>query len=148
MKIIGFNINKIQADKKGNFSNKCSIKSGINIKDITSEKINISENPSLKFDFEFNLDYEPDLALILISGTVIILDDSNEGPEILKDWKKNKFDHEIKLPIYNFIMGKCNLKSLNLEEELGIPFHIPFPKLTPNKEESKKDKSNPTSYTG
>jgi hypothetical protein len=27
-------------------------------------------------------------------------------------------------------MNKCNLKALNLEEQLGLPFHIPFPKIT------------------
>ena len=30
----------------------------------------------------------------------------------------------------NFIMEKCNLKSLQLEEDLALPWHVPLPKIT------------------
>jgi hypothetical protein len=34
---------------------------------------------------------------------------------------------------FNFILDKCNIKSLHLAEELGIPLHIPLPRLTQQK---------------
>jgi hypothetical protein len=148
MKIIGFAISKIEAERKKPIDSKVSIKTGINIKNISSEEINISDKPSLKFDFESVLSYEPSLANITISGSVIILDDKEEGKSILDDWKKKKFEHPLKLPLYNFIMEKCTIKALQLEEDLGIPFHIPFPKLTASKEEPKKDKVSSASYAG
>jgi hypothetical protein len=148
MKIIGFTINKIEAERKNTFSGKVSIKSGLDIQNIVSEKTNISEKPSIKFDFESILNFEPNLALIKIYGSVIILDDKEEGKEIIADWKKKKFDHPVKLPLFNFIMEKCTIKALQLEEDLGIPFHIPFPKLTAQKEEPKKTSSGSASYTG
>ena len=60
-----------------------------------------------------------------------------------KDWKKKKFNHPVKLPLFNFIMEKCNLKALQLEEEVSLPFHIPMPKLAPA-----PNQENPANYAG
>ena len=153
MKIIGFKIKKVSAERKSDIKGKLEIKSGLNIDDITKEEIQISEKPSMKFDFSYTVDYSPDIAKIEINGSIIALDDSNESKEILKDWKKKKFNHAIKLPLFNFIMDKCNLKALQLEEEIGLPFHIPMPKLAPNpntnpKNRDSKNSKNPENYTG
>lgn len=141
MKIIGFTVSKISGEKKKLIQEKLEIKSNIDIKDIQKQKINISENPGLKIDFEFKVDYDPKVANILIGGSIIVLDDDKQSEDILKNWKKKKFEHPIKLPLFNFIMEKCNLKSLQLEEDLALPFHIPLPKLT-NKN------TTPANYTG
>jgi hypothetical protein len=57
------------------------------------------------------------------------------------EWKKNKVPDEIKLLVFNFVMTKCNLKALQLEEEFSLPPHIPLPKLTPESER-KETKAN------
>ncbi len=151
MRIIGFAIKKVSAERKNPIKDKLEIKSGLNIDDISQEELNLSAKPSLKFDFTFSIDYQPDIAKVEIQGAVIAIDDQNEGEEIIKDWKKKKFSHSSKLGLFNFIMDKCNLKSLHLEEEIGLPFHIPFPKLTPaSKQENIKDskENNPANYAG
>lgn len=148
MKIIGFSINKVSGEKKKELKGKSEIKSGLNIDEISKEEINISDKSSLKFDFTFNIDYSPDFGNIEIRGSVMILDDKDEGKEILKEWKKKKFIHPVKLPLFNFIMEKCNLKALQLEEELSLPFHIPFPKLTPVQNQQNPKNDNPANYTG
>ena len=51
-------------------------------------------------------------------------------------------------------MKKCNLKAIELEDELNLPLHIPFPKLSAsidldaskNKDAVKEKK--PANYTG
>jgi len=147
MKIIGFSIKKISAERKSDIKGKLEIKSGLNIDDISKDEISISDKPALKFDFTFSVDYNPDIAKIEIKGTIIALDEKEENKEILKNWKKKKFDHPVKLLLFNFIMDKCNLKSIQLEEELGIPFHIPFPKLAAQKPQDNQN-NNPANYAG
>ena len=43
MKIIGFTITKVQAEKNSKHNGKVDIKSGLNIENISEEKLNISE---------------------------------------------------------------------------------------------------------
>lgn len=145
MKILGFNIKKISIERKNPIKGKLEIKTGLNIEDIEKEEVNFSKDPALKFDFVYKVDYNPDLANLEIKGSVIVLDDSNESKEILKEWKKKKFTNNIKLPLFNFIMDKCSLKAIHLEDELGLPLHIPFPKLSPSSQGEQKKSAN---YTG
>jgi len=143
MKIIGFNISKISIERKNPIKGKLELKSGLDIENIEKDEVPISPNPALKFDFAFKIDYNPNIAKIEIKGSVITLDDKDEGKDILKAWKKKKFDHPSKIPLFNFIMGKCNIKAIQLEDDLGLPLHIPMPKLRP-----KTENSNPANYTG
>lgn len=144
MRIIGFTVSKVLAERKKTVQDKIEIKSGLNIDNISKEEIDISKNPSLKFDFSYSVSYEPEAGNILINGSVIALDEKDEGKEILKEWKKKKFTHHLKLSLFNFIMDKCNLKALHLEEELSLPFHIPLPKLSlgPDQKSEEKNKAN------
>jgi len=147
MKIIGFSVTKISIERKNEPKGQLELKSGLNIDDIVQEKINISEKSSLKFSFTFTIDYQPNVAQLEIKGILITLDDKDESKDILKEWKKKKFEHPVKLSLFNFIMEKCNLKALQLEEEVGLPFHIPFPKLAPAQNKDSKN-DNPANYAG
>lgn len=148
MKIMGFSIKKISAEAKSQPKGKLEVKQGININNIAKEEVPISDKPALKFDFTFSIDYAPGIAKIEMLGSIITLDDKDESKEILKEWKKKKFsDAGIKVPLFNFIMSKCNIKALQLEEELGLPFHIPMPRVAPS-QESNQQNNNPANYAG
>jgi hypothetical protein len=142
MKIIGFSITKISAERKKPAKGKLEIKNGLSIEAISESKIEALSTPALKFDFSYTLNYEPSFAEIKILGSVIGLDDKNEAPAILKDWKEKKFSGDTKISIINYIMEECNIRALNLEKELALPFHLPFPKI--------RTEAKPTSasYTG
>jgi hypothetical protein len=146
MKIIGFHINKISAERKSPIKGKLEVKSNIDIKDIVKEEVNISNKPGLKFDFEFIINYEPKVAEVTITGSVLAIDDKDESKEILKEWKKKKFTHEVKLHLFNFILDKCNLKAMQLEDELSLPTHIPLPKIRPQQDQ--QGQGTPANYTG
>jgi len=153
MKIIGFNINKILIERKNPIKGRLEIKSNLDIKDIQEEKVPIFDKQlSLKFDFSFTVDYNPNIAKIEVNGSVITLEEKLEFEEILKDWKKKKFPSKLKIPLFNFILNKCNIKVIPLEEEMGLPLHIPFPKLRPEPERTNKSTkstiSGPANYTG
>ena len=149
MKIVGFALKKVSSERINPIKGKLEMKSNINIDNIEKEEVSFSDKDSLKFDFTFSIDYNPDLAKIEIKGSVVTIDEKDESKEILKDWKKKKFDNPgIKLGIFNFILNKCNLKALLLEEELGLPLHIPFPKLAPAKTNSEKTSGDSPKYAG
>lgn len=143
MRIVGFNISKILAERKNPIKDKLEIKSNVNIKDIQKEEIPITKSSALKFEFEFTIDYAPKIAEVVILGSVLVIDEKDESKDILKDWKKKKFSHPMKLPLFNFIMDKCNLKALQLEEEINLPLHLPLPKIRPQQEQDQ-----PANYAG
>jgi hypothetical protein len=142
MKIIGFSIDKISAERKKPIRGKLEVKNNLSINSISENKVELLNNSALKFDFAYSVNYEPGVAELKISGSVIALDDKDEAKEILKAWKDKKFAGDSKIPIMNYIMEECNLKALNLEKELTLPFHLPFPKF------KKESKPNAASYTG
>ncbi|MEK6883757.1 MAG: hypothetical protein AABY22_29280 [Nanoarchaeota archaeon] len=152
MRIIGFTLSKILAERAKPLKGKLEIKSGLNIDNIEKDEINLGNSTSLRFDFTHTINYSEDIAKIEIKGSVIAIDENDESKEILKNWKKKKFDHPIKLALFNFIMEKCNLKALDLEDQISVPFHIPMPKLaskpaqTEQKAEPKNE--NPANYAG
>ena len=143
MQIIGFNFEKIQAERKNNAKGKIEISSNINIKSVTQESLDlVKEKPTLKFSFEFSLNYKPDIASLLFQGFVISIFEKEQAREILKKFKSKKISDEVRIPLFNFILSKCNLRALQFEEELSLPFHIPFPRI------SHSQQSNNTNYTG
>lgn len=135
MQVIGFNFTKISSERKKAPEGKIEIKSNINIKSIESEKVEmLKDREVLKFTFDFAIEYTPNIASLNFEGIILTTSDKNdkETPkEILKKWKTKKITDEVRLPLFNLIMTKCNLKALQLEEEFGLPTHVPMPRLAP-----------------
>ena len=152
MQIIGFSTSTVSAERKPKISGKLDIKSNLEITDISEDKSNISPKPTLKFDFLYTVNYVPDAAKIKLAGSILVLDEADESKDILREWKKQKFSHAIKIPLFNFILNKCNIKSLQLEEELGLPPHLPFPQVSAEDKSQTNKKaevtSRPANYTG
>jgi hypothetical protein len=144
MNIVGFSIKYINAERNKFKSDKLEIKSNINLEDPIEEIVPLSPKKTVSIPFSFTIEYSPDLAKISLKGNVILLPDEKDG-DLIKDWKEKQTDPKIKIPLFNFIMNRCNLKSLMLEEELNLPPHIPFPKFSiehdQKQETSKKPKS-------
>ncbi len=132
MQLIGFNFTKISSERKKAPEGKLEIKSNININSIASEKIEmIKDKDVLKFSFEFKIDYTPEIASLLFEGFILSIVEKDKMKDILKKWKSKKISDEVRLPLFNTILTKCNLKALQLEEELGLPTHVPMPRLQP-----------------
>lgn len=130
MRIIGFNFKKISAERKKDIKGKLEIKSDMDIESIEKDNIDIA-GEILKFSYTYSIKYEPGFAEIIFKGTILVVPDKQPDiKNILKEWKKKKLPEELRIFIYNFIMTKCNLKALQLEEEFALPSHIPLPRLS------------------
>jgi len=136
MPIVGFNFSKILAEKKNLIKpdTQMKINSKLGITNIAEEKLPTGKSKSdgLKLDFEFLLDYQPDIALIEIMGFIYYLDEPSKIKEIAKNYAKDKsIPVEIKQQILNTIILKSTIRALSLEQEINIPPHLPFPSVKP-----------------
>ncbi len=135
MRIIGFNLTKISIEKKENVQGKIQVNQNIDITDLTKEKMPISDEEMIKIHFNFTINYSEDFAKLEFSGNAIILPDKEEVKKFMKSWKDKQVPPEYRVFLFNFIMNKCNIKALSLEDELNLPFHLPLPKLDPNQQQ-------------
>jgi hypothetical protein len=129
MQIIGFSLSKILIQRKEKFQGKLEISQNIDIKEVEKEKIPISKDEAVKAQFSFIINYSEDFAKLEFTGYVLLMPEKDELKEILKSWKDKKLPDEIRVPLFNFIMSKCNIKALTLEDEMSLPLHIPMPRL-------------------
>ena len=130
MQIIGFNFKKISVERKKDIKGKLEVKTDLSIDQLEKDEISIAGD-ILRFFYTYSINYEPGYAEIVFKGEVLITPNNpRDIKKIMKEWKKKKISDDIRLFVFNFIMAKCNLKALQLEEELALPLHIPFPKLS------------------
>ena len=140
MQIIGFNFTKIIVQREDVPHGKLTINQNINIKDVKKEKVTISDIESLKIKFNLLIDYSDNYAKVEFEGNIIILPKKEEIKQFLDAWKNKKVPENVRIPLFNFIMNKCNIKALYLEDELALPLHLQnfMPKITANSEQKNK----------
>ena len=112
------------------------INTHIDIVDVKQTKSEIIQTKEVLFEikFNYNIDYEPKIANISFSGRILFLVDPKTAKSFLKQWKEKKFPEEHKITLFNVILKKTNLRSLQLEDELNLPLHISLPSLKEPKE--------------
>jgi len=132
MKIVAFNLLKIHAEKTSqNLIENLKVNTNIDISDIKEVKSDMfnSKESLLAINFQYIIEYEPKFANLSFTGIVLISLSQKEAKDLLKEWENNKIPEEFKLPLFNTILKKSNLRALQLEDELALPPHIPLPSL-------------------
>lgn len=136
MRIIGFNLTKILVQKKETTKDKLQVNQNIDIKDVSEEKIPITDDKALKIKFNLIINYSDDYAKLEFEGSVLTLPEKDELKNFLESWKDKKIPEQTRIPLFNFIMNKCNVKALYLEDEMALPFHIPMPRITSDQQKN------------
>jgi len=133
MPIVGFNFDKVAAERIAKTIDKVEIRHKVRIKDLAQEELPIKKaEETLKFYFEYKADYEPKLGNILLEGHLFYVDDPKKIKEIFNNWKKEKkIAQPLMQQLMNTILIKCGIKALNLSQEINMPPHIPLPTLRP-----------------
>ena len=131
MKIIGFNFNKISVEKKSSEFKDAKIKNTIDVTSVDPVKNEIlSKNEELVgVSFKFLVDYTEDKAKIELGGVVLLALDSKDSKRIIKEWEEKNLSDEFKLPLFNLILRKSNIKALTLSDEMNLPPHVKLPSL-------------------
>ncbi len=138
MKLIGFNLSKVSIEKISDNFKEFKIDTNLNLIDINQIKTDLfkSKEDLLGVRFKYIINYSPNLGKILFEGNILLSLDQKDSKKILKDWKNKKLQEDFKITVFNVILRKCNIKALQLEDEMNFPIHLPLPVL---RKESKKD---------
>jgi hypothetical protein len=138
MRLLGFNFTKISAERLKSTNENLKINSSIEIPSIekTNSDLLKSKNEDLvSIKFKHTLDYAPETAVIKIEGAILISLDSKQSKDLFKKWEDNKkIPEDIKIVLFNIIIQKSSIKALELEDNLSLPFHIPFPRVKKQEE--------------
>lgn len=134
MKIVGLNYTKIAGEKQKKAS-KSEISTDISFIDVTKEDVTIKDREVVLVSFSYTLSYknqekkDEKLGHVEFQGSIAVSLFPEEAKEMWKLWKKKEMSDAMRLPIFNFILRKCTAKALMLQDELGLPTHIPLPRL-------------------
>lgn len=130
MQLIGFNFNKIEAERFSDIKGASGVKinSNINFPLIEKQSVPGLNEELVKVDFTLDFTYDPKLAEIKFKGTMLFKSDE-EAKELLKESKKKEIPSETHKKLMNTVLRKCTVRALQLEDELGIPYHISLPRL-------------------
>lgn len=137
VKIIGFNFRKIGIEKTSDTIKDLKINTKIDISEIKEAKSDfIKDNERvLRVKFSYIIEYDPKIANIELQGNIILTSSKDDAKKILDGWKDKKMSEAFRINLFNMILRKSNVKALELEEEMNLPFHIPFPSLKAAKKE-------------
>jgi len=131
MKIAGLNFTKISVEKFNTKSEELKVSTNIDIQDILELKSDIirTKDELLAVKFSYIINYEPNVAKIEIQGTLIVTLEQKLSREVLKEWKdkEKKIPDDFRIPLFNIILKKSSVKVLDLEDEMNLPLHFPFP---------------------
>jgi hypothetical protein len=137
MKIVGYNITNLTANKHSNLQ-KSSINTNITFTDVQKEKIEVLKDAdALKTKFKFTVEYsdqdnkESKNNEVALEGFLTLSVSKDESIDFLKQWKKKEVPKDKVIPLYNYILKRCSIKALQLEEDLGLPPHMPVPQVKP-----------------
>jgi len=129
MKILGFSLNKLYIERMSHDMSNLKINTKIDISDISETKSSFlklkEEVIGVRFTYEIN--YDPDYAKIELSGSVLVAVEPKLAREIIRQWEDKKMPEEFRVDIFNIIIKKSTIKALELEDEMNLPSHIPFP---------------------
>jgi hypothetical protein len=137
IRLLGFNLTKIFAEKKPDFKGQISVNNNISILSLEKHKLELTKEDALKINFNFGVSYG-DLGEVTLSGTLFLLVDSKIFKEAIKLWEEKKIPEELRLFVLNLVMQKASLRALEIEEDLGFPPHIPLPRLGAEKTKDNK----------
>ena len=141
MPIVGFNFERILAEKKSPVNKELRIKPNVLIKEVKIEEVNLGgekKQKLLKISFEYKADYQPKIGNIEISGHILYTGQQKEMEKIVEKWKKEKkMNDDTLLQFINTVLIRCNIKALSLSQEVNLPPQLRLPTI--NKKVDPKD---------
>lgn len=137
MKILGFSFRKISIEKHSDSFKELKINTNLDVLELKKVDTDFLKEKEEAFNvkFKYVLDYEPKIAKIEFEGGILISVELEKAKEIIEKWKDKKIVDEIKIPLFNLIMRKSNIRALQLQDEMNLPSHIRLPSLKKSDEE-------------
>jgi hypothetical protein len=140
MRLVGFDFKKISAERFKDQAEDLKFNTKVDISSMDTIKSDIfrSKEEFLKIQFIYSVMYEPEFAKIELVGDIILAVDPRIAREALRGWKEKQVTDDFRIFMFNIILRKSNIKALQLEDEMGLPLHIPLPSITKENTAEKK----------
>lgn len=137
MRLIGFNFKKINIERFENYQGKLNITTNIDVSSIEKTETGSFglKDEVIAVGFTYFINYEPHFAKIEFQGNILLYMEPKQSKELLKSWRDRKIPEDIKIALFNTILSKSNIKALELEDELNLPFHLQLPKFSKPEED-------------
>ena len=137
MRLIGFNFTKIYVERFKGFDKDLKVNTNIDISDVKKTDIDFfkSKEEFVSVKFKYSINYEPDSAKIEFEGDMIVSAEPKQIKDLMKKWEKKDVSDEFRPFLFNIILRKSNVRAIQLEEEMNLPFHIPLPRISPKNKE-------------
>ena len=136
MQVVGFNFTKVSAEKATDFEKGGSINTHIEFTDQHKEKSELIKDKDItKLIFKYAVNYEDKdkkerkQGEITFEGILLLSTEKDETKNFQKSWKKKEIPKEFTASLYNFILKRCSIKALHMEDDIGLPAHLPLPQV-------------------
>jgi hypothetical protein len=141
MNLMGFNFSRISVEKTNKKSEDMKISANVKLEDIKEVKANSlkTKESILGVLFSYTVKYG-EVANIDLAGSIVLSIDQKLSKKVLKEWKEKKIADEFRIPVLNLVLAKSNVKALQLEEEMNLPYHLPMPRVNAEKSSDEKSK--------
>ncbi|MAG79045.1 hypothetical protein CMI40_01570 [Candidatus Pacearchaeota archaeon] len=136
MKILGFNFTKISIEKSSDKLEKLKMNTNIDISQIKEVKSDFlkSKEEIIGVKFTYIVDYSPNIAKVELNGNILITLEPDMAKDVLKQWKDKKIPEEFRIVLFNIILKRSTIKSLQLEDEMNLPSHVNLPRISKTQE--------------
>ncbi len=132
MPIAGFHFSKLTAERTKLFEISDQIATDVKITEILLEEIGSPKESLVKFIFTFNTTYGR-AGKTEIEGQVLYIEETTKAKKVVEDWKKEKkTDVDLIRQVLNTILYRCNIKCLEIANEVGLPPHFDLPRFDVN----------------
>lgn len=130
MAMVGFSFTKISAERKNAGGHSVNIESNAGVSGVTEMPVIDPKKSVLKFDFTFNVKYEPDAGYITLGGEIVQIYDKDFGSRILEQWNKDKkILPEVMKDVFNTILSRSNVEAMIISRDMGLPSPIQLPRV-------------------
>ncbi len=130
--IVGFHFTKLLVELHQPIQGKINVRNDLTIKEVKEQPltgVKISHK-TVSFQFAFTVSYTPHIADILLVGDIYYAIEPKKADELLATWKsKRKVNADVSLEVLNYALQRCNIRALEMAQELSLPTHIPMPRV-------------------
>ena len=128
MPIIGMTLKKIEANRKKPITGEVKVNSTPEITGAKEVDVATLDKKAVDMSFDLTTKYEPEIAEIRISGSVLFLTDNTK--EIMEQWKdKKRLPEKTSIEVLNYLFRHCLLKVANMADELQLPPPLQLPRV-------------------
>jgi hypothetical protein len=139
MAVVGFSFKKISIERKEEKGALKKIDNNAKILEVKRVPLNVvpggPKQESLRISFEFKAKYNPDIAEIIVAGSLIWADTEENIKSAEASWKKDKkLPGSVMIPMWNAMFHRSLLQAAYLSKELNLQPPFDMPRLKPDKQ--------------